>query len=51
VDSGTVLAVRSLADAPLTTSMRVRDGEAAVEQFGSARLKPRGGVVEIELEP
>jgi hypothetical protein len=25
--------------------------EAAVDQLGSAQLKPRGGVVELELEP
>ena len=35
----------------LTTSMRVGVVEAAVDQFGSAELKPRAGVVELELEP
>jgi hypothetical protein len=50
-ESGTVAAVHSLADAPLTTAVRVGDVEAAVDQFGSAGLKPRGGVVEIELVP
>jgi trehalose synthase len=50
-DTGTVMAVHSLADAPLTTAVRVGDVEAAVDQFGTAELKPRGGVVEVELEP
>jgi hypothetical protein len=50
-ESGTVAAVHPPADAPLTTAVRVGDVEAAVDQFGPAELKPRGGMVEVELEP
>jgi hypothetical protein len=43
-----VPAGHSLADAPLTTAVRVGVVEAAVDQFGSAELTPPGGVVELE---
>jgi trehalose synthase len=50
-DAGTVVAVHSLTDGPTTTAVPVGDVEAAVDLFGAAELAPRGGVIEVELEP
>ena len=50
-DGGTVVAVHSLADEPLSPVVQVGDAEAVVDLFADEELTPRNGAVEVALEP
>jgi trehalose synthase len=50
-DGGTVVAVHSLADEPLSPVVQVGDAEAVVDLFADEELTPRDGAVEVALEP